>query len=361
MGVEVLDESKTLLPLVRELVWKYGWNSTTFQIINPGIKHWFSKKDDAVLGFVKSRKTRVVVGAPVCAKERLASVTEEFERESYQSGDRVCYFGAEKRLESLYKKDENHSLLLLGAQPAWSPQNWAGIVSSKSSLRAQFNRAKNKGVKVSEWTSERATDNAELIGCLKEWLETKGLPPLHFMVETETLSRLSGRRIFVSEKDNSVAGFVVASPVPQRNGWLIEQNVRGAYAPNGTAELQIDAAIRSLAESGADYVTLGLSPLSTHADVEMKNASPLIRLLFAWTRAHGKRFYNFNGLDNFKAKFQPEEWEPVYAISNERRFSLHTLHAVASAFCGGSVSLTILRAMWQAITTEVSWLQNRFK
>lgn len=360
MGVEVLNESTTSLPLVRELVWRYGWNSTTFQIINPGIKHWFSNKDDAVLGFVRSHKTRVVVGAPVCAKERLASVTEEFEREASELGESVCYFGAEKRLESLYKKDENHSLLLLGAQPAWSPQNWARIVSGKSSLRAQFNRARNKGVNVTEWTSEQATDNAELNHCLQEWLETKGLPPLHFMVETETLSRLSGRRIFVSEKDNSVVGFVVASPIPQRNGWLIEQNVRGANAPNGTAELQIDAAIRSLAESGADYVTLGLSPLSTQADVKIKNASPLIRFLFAWTRAHGKRFYNFNGLDNFKAKFQPEIWEPVYAISNKKRFSLRTLHAVASAFCGGSVSLTILRAMWHALMTEMRWMQNRF-
>jgi phosphatidylglycerol lysyltransferase len=356
MGIEVLAENTNSLPRVRELVWEYGWNSTTFQIINPGIKHWFSKTGDAVLGFVRSRGTRVVVGAPVCARERLANVAEEFERDACESGDSVCYFGAEQRLESIYQKDKNHSLLLLGAQPAWSPQNWAEIVSSKSSLRAQFNRAKNKGVRVSEWTSDEATDNAELIGCLQEWLETKGLPPLHFMVETKTLSRLSGRRIFVSEKEKRVMGFVIASPVPQRNGWLIEQNVRAADAPNGTAELQIDSAIRSLAESGADYVTLGLSPLSTHADVKMKSASPLIRFILAWTRAHGKRFYNFNGLDAFKSKFQPEIWEPVYAISNEKRFSLHTLHAIAWAFCGGSVSLTILRAMRHALVTEIRWL-----
>ena len=34
-------------------------------------------------------------------------------------------------------------------------------------------------------------------------------------------------------------------------------------------------------------------------------------MLSKWVRAHGKRFYNFEGLEAFKSKFRPDGWEPI--------------------------------------------------
>jgi phosphatidylglycerol lysyltransferase len=73
-------------------------------------------------------------------------------------------------------------------------------------------------------------------------------------------------------------------------------------------------------------------------------------------RAHGRRFYNFEGLDRFKAKFAPERWEPVYAIANEGRFSARSLHAIAHAFSGGSPTWLVLRSLARAARTELRWL-----
>jgi phosphatidylglycerol lysyltransferase len=344
---------------VRELVLNYGWNSTSYQIINPGIDHWFSAKGDAVVGYVKCHNAYVVAGAPVCAKDRLPEVAAEFENVAGRERARVCYFGAEARLESLYDDTKDHSMLLLGVQPAWQPTNWAAMLSRNSSLRAQINRARNKGVVVSEWPTERAHDNPELRRCLEEWLSTRGLPPLHFLVEPETLKRLADRRIFVAERDKEVVGFLIASPVPCRAGWLIEQNIRGRNAPNGCAELLIDAAVRAMAESSSRYVTLGLSPLSKRTDLHSHRNPLWLNFLLGWIRAHGQRFYNFEGLDAFKAKFRPERWEPVFAIANESHFSPLTLYAVASAFSQGSPVLTMARGMIKALKTEIGWLAER--
>src|SRR5215475_9958140 len=140
----------------RELVLRYGWNATAYQIINPGIELWFSSICEAVVGFVRARNTLVVAGAPVCARERLADVATEFEHAAWREGKRVCYFGAEARLEALYRGSATHSMVLLGAQPTWRPSNWLKIVSRHASLRAQFNRARNKSVSVGEWTSSQA-------------------------------------------------------------------------------------------------------------------------------------------------------------------------------------------------------------
>ena len=70
---------------------------------------------------------------------------------------------------------------------------------------------------------------------------------------------------------------------------------------------------------------------------------------------------NFEGLDRFKAKFQPERWEPVYAIVDERRFSLGALYAIAAAFSDRSPLSMLVRAVWRALRIEAKWLRRRIK
>ena len=347
------------LERARSLILAYGWNSTSYQIINPGIRHWFAEDGDAVVGFVLCNNVRVVAGAPICAAERLNEVINEFETDAARQKERVCYFCAEAKLESLFADSASHSKMLLGAQPVWQPKDWAAIIANRQSLRAQLNRARNKGVTISEWSAEQARDNPVLINCVNQWLLPKGLPPLHFLVEPNTLSHLFDRRIFVAERAAEVIGFVLLSPVRRRNGWLFEQFVQTPDAPNGTVELMIDAAMRALAEAGCDYATLGLSPLSARARTQPFRNPLWLRILLAWMRKHGQRFYNFNGLDAFKAKLQPQEWEPVFAISSEPRLSFRTLYAIASAFSENAPIRLVLSGMGRALLTEIKWLQEK--
>jgi phosphatidylglycerol lysyltransferase len=347
------------LQRVRALVLRYGWNSTAYQILNPGISHWLSPASDAVVGFVEHHGVRIVAGAPVCENERLAEVVSEFEQASATASQRVCYFCAESRLEHVLRDSARHSMVLLGAQPAWQPQRWPRAFERHQSLKAQLNRACNKAVTVSEWPVERASRTPALLRCLREWLATRNFPTLHFLIEPMTLERLYDRRVFVAERRHEVIGFVVASPVPCRQGWLIEQIIRGRGAVNGTSELMIDTAIRTLAADGSEFVTLGLSPLSRRAVVAWEPNPFWLRLVLGWVRAHGRRFYNFDGLDAFKTKFQPERWEPIFAIANETHFSPLTLYAVAAAFTQSSPFGAILRATIKAAQTELGWLVGK--
>jgi phosphatidylglycerol lysyltransferase len=316
----------------RDLVMRYGWNTTCFQIVNPGIEYWFGDEGRSVVGYVTSGKVRVVAGAPVATLDELPEISEKFENDAAHNGESVCYFGAEARLENVYHGSEDHAFVLLGAQPVWRPAEWAGIVAKNSSIRAQLNRARNKSVIIEEWPVEKARNNPELHDCLHQWLESKGLPPLHFVIEPETLDRLENRRVFVALKDDRVQAFLVLSPIPERHGWLTEQFPHRPGAPNGTVELMMSEAIKKLASENFEYVTLGLSPLSRRAKIEPFDNPFWLRFLLAWMRKHGQRFYNFDGLDRFKSKLCPEYWEPIFAISNEREFSGRTLYAIAKAF-----------------------------
>ena len=225
------------------------------------------------------------------------------------------------------------------------------------SLRAQLNRARNKGVTVVAAPVRPVPYRADLERCVDEWLAARPLPPMHFLVEPDTLGGvLADRRLYVAVRAGRPVAFLVASPVPLRNGFLIEQIVRGASTPNGVAELLIDAAMRDLADHGATHVTQGLVALSTFARAAMADNPLWFRALATWARAHGRRFYNFAGLEAFRAKREPDRWEVVYAIANERRFSPTTLHAVAHAFCRGSPALAVARALGKALRQETRWL-----
>lgn len=345
----------------RSLILRYGWNATAYQLLNPGISLWFSAHGDAVIGYVRHSRTRVVGGAPVCSLERLNDIAQEFLDDARARGERVCYFGAGDRLDDIYAKDPGWSRAPLGAQPTWDPAHWSACVAKRSSLRAQFNRARNKGVRVNEWPVERAADNPALRRALAEWLADRHLPPLHFLVEPETLRTLDDRRVFVAERgDREVVGFTVFSPVPRRNGWLVEQIIRARAAPNGTAELLLDTAVRAVAADGASYVTLGLSPLSERGTPPV--GMPLwLKLVLKWVKVHGRRFYNFGGLDAFKAKFNPESWEPIYAIADSPSFPPRALYAIAGAFSGGAPVALVLKAVLRAARQEMVTMRTKMK
>lgn len=157
-----------------------------------------------------------------------------------------------------------------------------------------------------------------------------------------------------------MVGFVMLSPVAQHNGWLFEQFVHKPGAPNGTVELMIDKAMRALEQDGYDYATLGLSPLSTRAEVAPFRNPLWLRFLIGWMRLHGKRFYNFDGLDSFKAKFQPKTWEPVFALSNEPRLSPRTIYSIAAAFSENKPGRLVFGGLWRALLTEFHWLNRKF-
>jgi phosphatidylglycerol lysyltransferase len=343
------------LERARDLVLRWGWNAMAYQILNPGMRLWFSPGGEGVVGYVCASNYRVVAGAPVCPPERLAETAAEFAADARRARQRLCYFGAQDRMLELLTEHGPGSALLLGAQPVWNPARWHGILAGKASLRAQLARARNKGVTVHASPDSR---DPALQRCLNEWIERRGLPPMHFLVEWNILPRLLDRRLYVAERAGETVGFLIASPVPARKGWLIEQIIRGRTAPNGTTELLLDTAICALAEDGAEYVTLGLSPLSRA--VPQSPAPPwAIRPLLAWMRVHTRRFYNFEGLEAFKRKFLPEEWEPIYAVTDRPRVSLRTLYAVAGAFGGTSPILFIGRALLRSLRQEARWAAAR--
>jgi phosphatidylglycerol lysyltransferase len=343
--------SSDLLAQAREIVLRHGYNCTAYQILNPGLHYFFSKRHDAVTAYMPRAGAWVVAGAPVCAEADLPAIVEELESAAAAAGCSVCYVCAAQRLKRLLRSSSNHSTITLGAQPVWNPAGWTDLVSKQSSIRSQLNRARNKGVVIHEHPADSARADNALQEVLRHWLAHRPIPPMHFLTEPDTFSGLlHDRLLFVATRHDQPVAFLLASPVPTRNGYLFEQLARSPHAPNGTAELLIDAAMRAVASRGHELVSLGLVPLTTHAPLQ---TNPLwLRPLFAWARAHGRRFYHFDGLENFRAKLHPDRWEPVYTIVNRPAFTPRALYAASAAMLADNPFAFFARALARAVKQE---------
>jgi phosphatidylglycerol lysyltransferase len=315
----------------RSIVLQHGWNSMAYQILNPGISLWLSKHGNGVIGYVETATHVVVAGSPISNEHALTEITSEFYQFVSEKNKKVCFFGAQQKISQILSNYTPLSSIVLGAQPTWIPEEWIKTFNTKQSLRAQIQRVQNKHVSARIIQVELVEIKDDLKRCLHEWIQSRHLPPMHFLVEPNTLDVLEDRILCIAEKENRIVGFCIASPIPMRKGWLIEQIIRGKDAPNGTSELLLHTLITEVKNRKSEFITLGLSPLSMHSPLQY-NHPVWLRLCLRCIRSWGKIFYNFDGLDQFKTKYHPAEWEPVFAITNESKPTLSTLYAIATAF-----------------------------
>ncbi|HEX5434405.1 MAG TPA: DUF2156 domain-containing protein [Candidatus Angelobacter sp.] len=333
--------------LARELVFAHSLNPIAYQILNPGIRHWFSRRGDAVIGYITSNRVRVVAGAPVCSPRRVHAVVEEFEYDAAHAKEGICYFHVGPRFAAVVKNSSKHSIAAIGALPYWSPAGWGAILKSDASLRYQISRARHKGVESQEMRATIAAESQELRDIRQHWLSRKHLPPLHFLIEPEIFEQLIDRRLFVATRNRQIIAYLLCSPMPNRQGWLFEQWAHAAQAPLGTSELLVHTAMSTFAQEKFREVTMGLVPLSAAALPPGEPGPLWLRALFRFMKATANPLYNFKGLEHYKYKFRPHYSEPAYAVVNDSRFRPVNVLAIAHAFAGSPFQLFAWRTLKQ--------------
>lgn len=295
-----MPESAESASAVLALLQKHGWNATSFQILEPGLRYWFDA-DRACVAYVDTGGAWVAAGAPICATGQLSRAANDFIAAARQAGRRAVFFAVEPRfLEATGMPSQQ-----VGEQPVWTPRSWPEVVLESKSLREQLRRARAKGVEVRAVSAAELAEGmplrAQAEALITRWLATRPMAPLGFLVTIHPFEHAGERRFFAAEREGSLVAFLACIPVYARRGWFLEDFLRSPAAPNGTIELLVDHAMRSLAAEGAEYATLGLAPL----------AGEVGQWLGA-VRAASRELYDFRGLYAFKAKLHPDRWEPIH-------------------------------------------------
>ncbi len=311
---------------VLALLSRHGWNSTSFQILEPGFRYWFDG-DDACVGYVDTGSAWVAAGPPIAPLDRLGDVIARFTAAAGEHGRRVCCFGTETRFAELARWPS----LPIGEQPTWAPEEWPGIIKASKSLREQLRRARAKGVVVSEVTTAELAQGhptrTQLETLISRWLASRAIAPMGFLVQVDPFTFPEERRYFIArDKAGAIVGFLGIIPIYARGGWFFEDFLRDPGAPNGTIELLVDAGMKAAVAAKISLVTLGLVPLSGQV-------SPWLRV----ARKAGRPLYDFDGLRTFKAKLKPRAWDPIFLAYPPGRSSIVAIADTLTAFARGGL------------------------
>ena len=247
----------------RELVLEHGWNATAYQILNPGIAHWFARAGDAVDGLRDAERRARRRG---CARVRGRAAARR--GRGVRSGcarrgrsrmllrrRRAARARAAARRPMRHRRTRRAAEL--GSAPVGGNRRAPSLAARATQSCAQQERRRRELERRACTTTTRSSSDCSPSGSRDSGFRRSTFSSRRTPSPSRATAASSSRR------EASVAiAYLVASPVPARRGWLIEQIVRGHAAPNGTSELLVDAAMRALAHEGAEYVTLGLAPLS---------------------------------------------------------------------------------------------------
>src|SRR5262245_56652503 len=79
------DERARVLELLRA----FGWNATSFQMLEPGLRYWFASSSAARAGcvaYVDTGRAWVAAGAPLAADPALGAVARGFVQAAHAAG-----------------------------------------------------------------------------------------------------------------------------------------------------------------------------------------------------------------------------------------------------------------------------------
>lgn len=279
----------------------HGRTAASFHALDRGLSHWFHR--DGCVGYVDTGGAWVAAGGPLSARHHEPAVMEAFRAEGRRRGKRVYFFALESPVAP-----SGYRVVHLGEQPVWDPQRWPKDLSKR--LRGQIRRAKANSivavrcVQTQELADERSAVREQLDRLVANWLASRRIAPMGFLVSVDLHHLRAERRFFVAENEAGLVAALVAVPIYERRGWFLDSMLRADDAPNGAVELLFDHVMEVLAAEGSRYVTFGLCPLS---GVD----SSLLQAI----RRHTGRLYNYDGLRKFKSKLGPGAWHPVYIAS----------------------------------------------
>jgi len=313
----------------------YGADALSFPALKTGACWWVDapppEGTGARLAYVPCGQSWVAVGTPLTGPAKQEEAVRRFTAAARAQGRRPVFFGIEDR-----EPFRDCRTLLLGMQSVLKPSEWDATLRRRPRLREQLRRARVKGVTVRRVDVNELADGTPLRRAVerlrREWLGSRHLEPMSFLVAVEPFHAAPEHLYFVAERAGVAVQFLSAVPIYARHGWLMEDMLRGREAPNGTTELVIDALMRQI-QTDPHWITPGLTPLSGPIPWWMRLA-----------RATSVALYDFSGLRRFRERLQPAAWRPIW-LAWDRGPAAGPIVDVLRAFAGGQILPFALRSL----------------
>src|SRR5262245_51938024 len=297
-----------------------------------GDKHLlFQEGGDAFLMYGVEARSWIAMGDPVGPQEARRELAWRFAELADQHGGRASFYEVGTSDLPVYV-DLGLSLRKLGEEARVRLESFTLDGKRRAKLRHARNKMEREGCLFEIVPPDRVPpllDEAEALS--DAWLAAKNTREKRFSLGR--FDRAYLRRLPLATIRHG--GRMLAFATVWRGGAKEELSVdlmrHLPDAPNGTMDALFADLMLWGREQGYQWFSLGMAPLS---GFEHHRLAPLWNRLGALLFRYGEHFYNFQGLREFKEKFEPA-WEPRYLASPGGLSGPLVLTRVASLVSGG--------------------------
>ncbi|MFH1445221.1 MAG: DUF2156 domain-containing protein [Nanoarchaeota archaeon] len=339
---------------VLDFLKKYGYNSSSYNILSNDKKYFFSEQEiEGVIAYVDITNTFLVAGDAVCSDSDVMKFVHEFRNFCRNMGKDCCFQATTKKFKEVLEI-MGFGYIKIGEEPFFDLASWNLSGSAFMTLRNHISYAKRNGLSVIEYKpKERRNGKIEKqIALISEgWLKEKKTGEFSFLVGGPSFKEPGDRKYFlVVNKKKNIEAFLVCVPFFARHGMYFDIMRRKKKTIKGTTELLVTEAFQTLKEEGYSLVSLGSAPLSNVTSDKEKGQFIRQVLKFAYNNLN--YFYHFKPLYHYKQKFGPTFWEPKYLAYYPPNFKPKYIFTVLKAYDPGGINdflLSNIKSLWEKL------------
>ena len=300
-SAQELDEA---LPLIRQSADTQGYLALL------GDKTLFWSGDRlAFISYVATRGYWIALSDPVGVESAFENLLWRFREEADRYGARVVFYQVTDRYLPLYL-DLGLAPLKLGEEARVRLPGFALEGRRRENLRNGYNRLGKQGF------SFRILDLPEVAACMPRLREISDLWLAHKKAQEKRFSLgffdeayvEQTRAAVIMAPDGAITAFANLWELEGREELSVDLMRYDPASPRGVMDLLFAQLMLWGRDHGYQWFNLGMAPLS---GLERRRLAPLWHKIGTAIFDLGEEFYNFEGLYQYKAKFDPE-WRPRY-------------------------------------------------
>ncbi len=291
-----------------------------------------SERGDAFIMYAVKGRTWVAMGDPVGSAASFPDLIWEFRGESDRHNGRSVFYEVGSRQLPLYL-DIGMTLLKIGEEAHVDCQSFSLDGGSKKSLRRLTRTLEKEGFAF-DIIDPQASGALipELKAISDEWLSEKNTKEKGFSLGFFNEAYLKQTPLAVVRSPDRIVAFANLWMTQAKNDFSVDLMRFAKSAPPGSMDFLFVHLLEWGRSQGYHWFNLGMAPFS---GLEASAIAPLWNRFGAFLFKHGEYFYNFQGLRQYKEKFDPV-WESKY-LAAPGGFSLPLVLKDISALVSGGV------------------------
>lgn len=273
----------------------------------------------------------VALGDPVAPPGQMAHLAQSFVQLCDRHGGWAVFYKASREQLYLYL-DLGLSVVKLGEEARVPLADFSTDGPERRNLRRTWRRAVQEGCAFDVIDSAAVRSSlARMRAISDDWLSSKRAREKRFSLGYFDERYLSRYPAAVVRKNGEMVAFANVWESGERKEVSVDLMRFSAAAPPGVMRYLLVELMLWGKENGFEWFNLGMAPLS---GLRSSAIAPLWNQLGTAIYGHGERFYNFQGVRDFKEWFHPV-WEPKYLVSASGAARPVIMANIASLVAGG--------------------------